>query len=176
MRLQHEVGLVMALLAAWTFPLAGQADDTHQGFWISFGGGGGWSTGRVAVWYVRMGGTPHNRAQFGGEVMAWWREEGPGQDFQMQSVTVTTMIYPLYPATAERRLLREWFVKAGFGVAAGERAPGNDGEGISTSLGTGFHFRLDRKFFVTPTFDLVLQFFETRTVTAALFTVGFSWP
>ena len=124
---------------------------------------------------MRMGGTPHGRAQVGAEVVAWWREGRPGQDEQRASVTLTALIYPFYPASGEQRLSREWYVSGGFGVAEAEFGNGQDAEGISTTVGTGFHFRLGQKFFVTTGGEFLLQFFADETVTAFLFSIGLSW-
>jgi hypothetical protein len=152
-------------------PALAQADDTHKGFWLSFGAGGGWmGDERSATTYFRMGGTPNKRVHFGGQVLHWWQDD----DIEHSSVTATFAVYPFYSRTRRPHLLREFFLKSGFGVASAE-CHGNDEAGIALNLGTGFDLRLNRNFFVTPNLDFSVDFFDDSTHTSFLFSLGLSW-
>ncbi len=70
----------LTLLLAGLVLTAGQAvaqrpPDTHRGAWFSGGLGGGLMEGvRGGAVYLRVGGTPTERALFGGEVITWFRD------------------------------------------------------------------------------------------------------
>ena len=152
-------------------PAGAQQDDTHKGFWLSFGAGGGWmGNERSAVTYFRMGGTPNKRVLFGGQVLHWWQDE----DTQHSSVTATFAIYPMYRTTRRPGLLQELFFKTGFGVAT-SHSYGDDETGLGLNLGTGFDFRLGKNFFVTPNLDYCIDLFDDTTYTSLLFSLGLSW-
>lgn len=153
------------------FQASAQRDDPHKGFWLSFGAGGGWmGDERSAVTYFRMGGTPNKRVLFGGQVLHWWQDE----DTQHSSVTATFAIYPAYKTTRQPGLMREFFIKGGFGVATSHRFR-DDETGLGLNLGTGFDFRLGKNFFVTPNLDYCIDLFDESTYTSLLFSLGLSW-
>ena len=142
----------------------------HSGFWLSGGLGGGWedadlsfgNRGRGAAAYIRLGGTVNPRVLFGAEILGW----GTGDDVDdiaRANVTASALVYP--------SLGGGLFFKGGFGVAGFERH-GFDAEGIATTFGTGFDFRVGRNLYVTPNIDYMVQFFDDSTVGSLLFTVG----
>ncbi len=145
----------------------------HSGFWLSVGAGGGWedadftfgNRGRGAAAYLRLGGTVNPHVLFGGEVLAWFKDR-EGSEVQRVNVTALAQVYPSRQGG--------WFLKGGFGVAGHERF-GIEREGVATTLGTGFDFRIGGNFYVTPNVDYMVQFFENETIGTALFTVGLTW-
>lgn len=171
---------ILALFLACCLPGAGaataqeaagtpHAEDTrdpgrrHTGFWFSGGAGGGWRDDlRGASVYLRLGGTPSERALFGGEVITWFR--GDETSLERVNVTATALFYPLYGAGDADGL----FLKGGFGVAT----TGDGRTGVGTTLGAGYDFRLGGNLYVTPNVDFLLQFFESWTDTALVITLG----
>jgi len=152
-------------------PAVAQVENTHKGFWLSFGAGGGWmGSERSATTYFRMGGTPNSRTHFGGQVLHWWQDE----EIQHSTVTASFSFFPFNKRSGRRSQFREWFLKAGFGVA-NEHRSGLDRTGVGINLGTGFDLRLNRNFFVTPNFDFLLDFFNESTDKSLLFSLGLSW-
>lgn len=177
-------GLLLAgLLAAEVAPVSAQEKapppglrevSLHRGFWIGFGLGGGWeqfdfdfgTQGRGGAAYLRMGGTVNPHVLFGGEALAWFREEGVGNSVERANVTASALFYPSSRGG--------WFLKTGGGVASKSRL-GRDETGIGTTFGTGYDFRLGGNFFVTPNADLMVQFFDQSTTASLLFTLGVIW-
>ena len=136
--------------------------NTHGGVWFSGGGGGGWLEGtRGGAVYLRVGGTPHRKALFGGEVLAWIRDES-----SQVNVTATALWYPAYVRTG--RPGSDWFLKGGLGVAASE----GDDTGLGLTFGTGYDFRLGDNFYVTPNVDVMVQVFDETTLTGVLISLG----
>jgi hypothetical protein len=102
---------------------------------------------------------------FGGEVLVWFRDtltEHQGRT----NVTATAMVYPSSNGGA--------FLKGGFGTATRVRA-GIARTGIGTTLGTGYDLKIGRNLYVTPSVDMLVQFFDNSTNTTLLFTMGFTW-
>jgi len=163
--------LLTVACTAGIMPAATQVSGEHRGYWLSFGGGGGWmGSDRTAATYVRMGGTPHNYVQFGAQVQHWWHDD----DVQHTQVTVTTAVFPLYSARGGLAAGREWFLRGGFGVAAAHSFNDED-MGIGLDIGSGFNLRMGRNFFLTPNLDFLVDFYTDKTSTSLLFTLGFSW-
>lgn len=169
--------LLIALGTLSTTVAHAQEEGSHKGFWLSLGGGGGWMDGtRGAAGYLRMGGTPNSRVQFGGQVLHWWRGDHTGVETNRVAVTAVGSIFPFNQSRGSRLPLDEWFLKLGFGVAAGEEAWwGEEASGIAFNAGTGFDLHLSGNFFVTPNFDTVLLLFADCTDVSAVFTLGFTW-
>ncbi|MFC1639363.1 hypothetical protein ACFL3B_01210 [Gemmatimonadota bacterium] len=163
-----------SLLLVWVLGCGhavAQNDNTHKGFWLSFGGGGGWMDGeRSASSYFRMGGTPNSQVHFGGQVLHWWQDD----EIQHSNVSATFAVYPFYSSTRPRGPLSEWFVKTGFGVAVAHDH-WHDQTGVGLNLGTGIDLRLNKNFFVTPNLDCLVDFFNESTDMSFLFTLGLSW-
>lgn len=153
----------------------------HDGFWFAFGLGGGLEALRLdfnptrRIWEahfdglrggsasIRLGGTVNPQVLFGAEVQAFWREES---NTEHVSIMAMTQLYP----SAEGGL----FGKLGFGVAERD-GPGPSDDGIGTSIGVGYDFRIGRNWYVTPVLDLFTQHFEERSRGGALFMLGFTW-
>ncbi len=164
------VALVMMLVLS-AVPGHAQEDGNRQGFWLSFGGGGGWNDGtRGASGYLRMGGTPHERVQFGGQIFRWWRVDSY-EVFGRTSVAATAQVFPLYSSARGRSPLNEWHVRTGFGIANVDHFM----SGVALNLGTGIDLGMDGRFFVTPSFDVLVQMYRHFTNTALLFTMGLTW-
>ncbi len=168
-------GAVTPLAAQHRSPPRGlQESSPHRGFWIGFGLGGGWeefdfdfgNRGRGAAGYFRMGGTVNPHVLFGGEALAWFREDRFGQDVDRVNVTASALLYPSARGG--------WFLKTGGGVASATRA-GVEQTGLGTTFGTGYDLRLGGNFFVTPNVDLMVQFFDEATTASLLFTFGVIW-
>ncbi|HET7038562.1 MAG TPA: hypothetical protein VFH97_01660 [Gemmatimonadales bacterium] len=139
----------------------------HDGFWLSFGAGGGWEEFDVTggSFSLRMGGTPNPRFLFGGEVTGWLRESG-FSDISRVNVMATALLYPSRAGG--------WFLKGGFGFAE-HSVDGFDRSGLGLSAGTGFDIRLGRNFYLTPTVDYLAQFFDENTSEILLVTLGLTW-
>jgi hypothetical protein len=174
---QRSAILLIALGALATGMACAQHEGAHRGFWLSFGGGGGWMDGtRGAAGYVRMGGTPNSRVQFGGQVLHWWRGDQFGIETNRVAVTATGSIFPFHLQRGSRGPLQEWFLKLGFGVAAGEESwMGGEESGIALDAGTGFDLHLGGNFFVTPNVDAMFLFFNDTTNVSVVFTLGLTW-
>jgi hypothetical protein len=162
-RLIVVVAALALYLALFATPAFGQRPpNTHAGAWFSGGGGGGWLEGnRGGAVYLRVGGTPHRKVLFGGEVLGWIRDES-----SQVNVTATALWYPAYVRTGQPG--SDWFLKGGFGVAASE----GDDTGLGLTFGTGYDFRLGSNFYVTPNVDVLVQFFEQTTLTGVLISLG----
>jgi hypothetical protein len=158
-----RVVLSLAILILTASSAAAQRrPDTHSGFWLGGGAGGGWFEGtRGGAVYIRLGGTPHKKALFGGEVLTWFRGDG-----SQTNVTATALLYPFYTTTGVPG--HDLFLKTGFGVAANDA----DDAGVGLTFGTGYDFRIGDNLYVTPNFDLMIQFLNDLTFTAVLFTLG----
>ncbi|NIM52598.1 MAG: hypothetical protein GTO22_25695 [Gemmatimonadales bacterium] len=147
-----------------------QEVGTRSGFWLSFGGGGGLMDGlRGAATYVRMGGTPNSRVQFGGQVLNWWRHDETGEHSRV-SIAATAAVFPIQGGSPNRALLSEWFLRGGFGIVTAHSS-----SGVGPTLGTGIDLRLGRNFFVTPNVDLLVYFFRDETDVSLTFTLGLTW-
>jgi hypothetical protein len=174
----HRSAVLLIAIAIWASGAGwAQREGSHKGFWLSFGGGGGWTDGsRGAAGYVRMGGTPNSRVQFGAQVLNWWRGDGSGFETNRVAVTATGSIFPFYERRDGRLPLQEWFLKLGFGIAAGEDSwMGDEQSGIAFNAGSGFDLHLGGNFFVTPNVDTMLLFFEDATDVSVVFTLGLTW-
>jgi hypothetical protein len=159
--------LALTLVSGSALP---QEAGTRSGFWLSFGGGGGVMNGlRGAAAYVRMGGTPNERVQFGGQLLHWWREDDTGERTRV-SIAATAAIFPIHSGAPNRHLLSEWFLKAGFGIVTAQSTTG-----VGPTVGTGIDLRLGRNFFVSPNVDLVIYFFNDETDVSLTFTLGLTW-
>ena len=117
------LGLVLVIMMTSTAAAQRRA-NTHSGFWLSAGGGGGWFDGsRGGAAYVRLGGTPTRKVQFGGEALVWFRD-----DTSQTNTTATALFYPFYRTAGAPG--HELFFKGGFGVANNDA--GNSGRGTAS--------------------------------------------
>lgn len=177
------VPLIVSLLAP--LPAAAQRVAVHEGFWISFGVGGGWADDdffdRMEPGFgmhLRMGGTPGQRFLVGGEVIGWLAEDADSDTevFRGQ-VQLVGLFYP-----SERGGL---FLKGGAGFAtrtADTRLPDSDltlsldSEGFGLDAGVGWDLQLSRNFFLTPGVDLIYQFLgQDQSAPIVLITLGATW-
>lgn len=133
-----------------------QRPQTREGFWISFGFGGG-SAGiscdfcgnadreSGATGHIRLGGTVSPKLLVGGEVNAWTKEEG-GETVTLGNVSAVAYYYPA-PAGG-------FFLKGGLGFSTIELEDSTGssatGTGVGLVLGGGYDIRLARKFSLTP--------------------------
>ena len=169
--IKNCMSLLLLGCVFFAVPASGQNEGTHKGFWLSFGGGGGWMEGeRSASSYFRMGGTPNSKVHFGGQVLHWWQND----DIQHSNVSAIFSVYPFFRRSRRSGKLSELFLKTGFGIAVAHNH-WQDQTGIGLDLGTGIDLRLGGNFFVTPNLDFLLDFFNESTDTSFLFTLGLSW-
>ncbi len=158
-------------LALCLAPTNAQQVNTHRGFWLSFGAGGGWmGDERSATTYFRMGGTPNEWVHFGGQVLHWWQHE----DAEHTSVSAVFSVYPLLGARGGLGLFNEFFLKTGFGISAADCYE-HDVSGLGLNFGTGIDLQIGGNFFVTPNIDYLVDFYSQSTYTSLLFSLGLSW-
>jgi hypothetical protein len=166
-------------------PAAAQRVAVHQGFWISFGLGGGWAdddffNGMEPGFgmHLRMGGTTSQRLLVGGEVIGWLAEDsGTRTEVFRGQVQLIGLFYP-----SDRGGL---FVKGGAGFAtrtADTELPDSDftlsldSEGFGLDAGVGWDLQLSRNFFLTPGVDLIYQFLgEDQSAPVVMITLGATW-
>ncbi len=148
----------------------------HEGFWMSFGAGGGTSDrvndsfGRFGrkggVVYGRLGGTVNQNFLVGGEVTVWFRDSRFSYESRTNAM-VTVLFYPA-PATGA-------FIKGGFGFASHDRQFGDYASGLGTVIGGGIDFKVARNLYITPNVDLMVQTFDNDTNGTLLFALGVTW-
>jgi hypothetical protein len=175
-------GLVLALSFALLLPSSalGQRTANHEGFWISFGFGGGWSldddvfgdtqTGFASQ--LRMGGTPSQQVLVGGEAIGWTTTE-VGTDLARGNAHLIVMYYP-----SPRGGL---FLKGGIGFAGStadlQFVPGDvepDG-GFGFGAALGYDIQVASNFFLTPTVDFVYQGISDNSASLLLLTINAMW-
>jgi hypothetical protein len=160
-----------ALCVLVVLPLCAQGGESRRGFWLSFGGGGGWNDGmRGASGYVRMGGTPNERVQFGTQLLWWWRHE-PNREWSRVHAGVTAQFFPFRFDSHGASFLNELHLRTGFGYAGASDIM----SGVGIQLGVGCDLGLNDKLFVTPSVDVLKQMYRHLTDTALLFTLGLTW-
>jgi len=181
---------ILSLLLAAS-PVLGQRVARHEGYWISFGLGGGTVLGDDAfdgdakfggAAFLRMGGSPTQQLLLGGELIGWATDQDDAEI--ARGATLFTVLY--YPSEAGGL-----FVKGGAGFAFRSvdqtiyfpsLPPGDaivtiseeDG-GVGLGAGVGYDIQLARNFFLTPTFDFVYTGTEGDGASLLLFTVGATW-
>ena len=173
-------------------PAFGQRVARHEGYWISFGLGGGSAVGDDAfdgdskfggAFFLRMGGSPSQRLLICGEISGWATDK---DDVEIaRGATLFTALY--YPSEAGGLYVKGG---AGFAVRTAERTvlapelpPGEfgtvtfseDDSGIGLGAGLGYDIQLARNFFLTPALDLVYTGTEGDGASLLLFTVGATW-
>jgi hypothetical protein len=164
-----RVAAVMALLGAGVAGaqgvprgLAVVREGDRGGFWLGFGlGAGGESFDpRDGLGYtdelygptvsIRLGGTPSQQLRLGGEVLAWFNEEGPA----VQSLTSVLLVGQLYPIKSTGLYLKGG---AGLGRSAVdfEDGYGVGDTGLAGLLGLGWEVRVGRRLYLNPAVDFV---------------------
>ena len=157
----------------------------HEGFWISFGLGGGRNYNRNldggdldgGAGYIRMGGTPSEQVLIGGEIIGWTREENGGT-LSRGNVTFTIQFYPVRGS--------EFFIKGGIGGSSLQVSSSFGGTTVTSSengagetVGIGYDIRLGRNIYLTPNWDFLFQQVSSGGVTThntiSLLTIGLTW-
>jgi len=175
--MRTAVVLSFLTLAISTAPL--EAQNRHEGFWLGFGLGGGSNldagAGQKAggAAYLRLGGAPTPQLLIGGEVLGWGRSEGNATVGQA-NLTGDIAFYP--------SLNGGLFLKVGLGFASTsfQTTLGNvtttiRDEGLGTTFGAGYDFKLGRNFYLTPNVDLLVQRISGATGKLLLITLGATW-
>lgn len=177
---------IVALLVT-AAPAAAQRTADHQGFWISFGFGGGMAFGDAAydgdskfggAGFLRMGGSLTQQWLIGGELIGWGTESDNVQ--VGRAAMMFTALY--YPSKAGG-----FYLKGGAGFAGrtaetsvfltgGVEAKITDETGgVGIGAGLGYDIQLARNFFITPALDFVYTGTEGDGASLLLFTVGATW-
>lgn len=169
------------LLAGAATPLEAQREVKRSGFWIGFGLGGGWNTTQNVnneaqpggSGYIRLGGTPSERLLLGGEANVWVRSEGD-VTLSRGNATLTLMFYPSRNGGL--------FFKGGIGGASyqwtlttGSVSTTVTDQGLGTTFGGGYDFRLGSNFYITPNVDFLFQRISDVENTLVLLSVGVTW-
>lgn len=164
--------LTALVLGTTTAPALAQG--RHQGFWIGFGLGGGVSSSEGGGGaYLRMGGTPADMLLVGGEAIAWAKSEN-NTTVSQGNFTGNILFYPSLNGGA--------FLKVGLGFASvtASATSGNTtvtvtDNGLGTTFGAGYDFKLGRNIYLTPNVDALVQVISGSTETVWLFTLGLTW-
>ena len=166
-----------------------QAQDrgprVHEGVWISFGIGGGFSLSEGfdedplggAAGYFRLGGAINQRFLIGVDRTGWVSDD-EGETVSRGNTTVVGIFYPSEEGGA--------FVKLGIGLSDGQgtvfdviEADDDNEVGFAMTLGAGYDIRLGKNFYLTPNLDWLFQVFDdaggTGTHNILLVTVGATW-
>ncbi len=195
MRWLRISGLGLLLLLLLPSAARAQRVPVREGFWVSFGLGGGWAddtgswTNEADVFedtptgfatYVRLGGSPSQKLLVGGEVIGWLAtEELSNTDVFRGQFQAVGLYYP-----SETGGL---FLKGGIGLAGrtldttldigGNRIRvSQESEGLGLDVGAGWELQLARNFFLAPNVDLLYQFLgDDQSGWAVLLTVGATW-
>jgi hypothetical protein len=137
-------------------------ESSRGGFWIGLGLGAGGesydlrpSVGYSDVLYrptvsFRLGGTVNQHLRLGGEVLSWINEVGPA----VESLSSALFIAQFYPFSSAGL-----YLKGGLGIGR-NAVDFDDGfdegdTGFAGLIGAGYELRLGRRFFLTPSIDLV---------------------
>lgn len=176
------------LLALAATPVSAQRQAVHDGFWISFGFGGGTAFGDDAydgdskfggAGFLRMGGSPSQQLLIGGEMIGW----GTDQDNVVVgrgALMFTAMYYPsprggfyLKGGAGFAGRSSELTIDLGGGTVATITDEGKGGIGLGAGL--GYDIQVARNFFLTPALDFVYTGTEGDGASLLLFTVGATW-
>jgi hypothetical protein len=167
--------LTLCLALALPAALAAQRPQTREGFWISFGLGGGpsWLScdvctddfGGGASGHLALGGTITPQLVIGGDMLGWFpwdlADEGYDEDTDGFGTALFTMHY--YPR-AEGGL----FLLGGVGFGQIDVQQDQlEANGYVGQAGIGYDLRAARNFSITPTLALV-QSFGTETKRAGV--------
>ncbi len=175
-----------ALVLLLSSPAIAQRTAVHEGFWISFGFGGGMAFGDDAfdgdskfggAGFLRMGGSLSQQLLIGGELIGWGANKEEWS-IGRAAVMFTALYYPSPKGG--------FYLKGGAGFAGRsaetESSVGSvtttireDHGGIGLGAGLGYDIQLARNFFLTPALDFVYTGTEGDGASLLLFTVGATW-
>jgi hypothetical protein len=146
--------------------------SNRSGFWGGFGlgvGGESFDVLHDGLGYsntlykptvsLKLGGTAGSHLRLGGEVFAWFDQEGD----VLQTVSSLMVIAQVYPAADAG-----FFLKGGAGLGRNgyDFRGGYGGQsdlGIAGDLGAGWELRVARGFYLVPTVDLMVHSYSGRT-------------
>lgn len=185
-RLSMSLLVSAALLVGAAAPASAQRTAVHDGFWISFGFGGGSVFGDDAfddgskfggAGFLRMGGSVSQQLLLGGELIGWGTDQD-NTSIGRGALMFTTLYYPS--------------PKGGFYVKGSAGFAGRTAEwdiivnnltatitdeqaGIGLGAGIGYDIQVARNFFLTPALDFVYTGTEGDGASLLLFTLGGTW-
>lgn len=158
----HLIGAAIAALVAAAPSAAQSRPQTHDGFTVSVGLGGG-SAGvscvecessreRAPTVYLRLGGAVRPNLVLAGEINGWSKSESDqGIDATITIVTINA-VAQWYPQTATG-----FFVSGGVGLGSMEAKANAFGEslsdrthGLGYQIGTGYDLRVRPNLAITP--------------------------
>lgn len=144
-------------------------DGDRGGFWLGLGLGAGGETYdlRDGLGYrdelyrptvsFRLGGTPSQQLRLGGEVLAWFNDQG----LAVESLTSLLLVGQFYPSKSSGL-----YLKGGLGVGR-NALDFDDGYGVGDTgfaglLGAGWELRVGRRLYLNPVVDLVEHRYTNR--------------
>ncbi len=155
---------IASLLVALALPATAwaQRPQTREGFWISFGPGGGSASfdcdqcgtfpdalkGAGPTFHIRLGGTSSPQLLLGGEITGWAKDDS-GISSGAAMLAGVAYYYPSVTGGA--------FVKGGIGFTAyssDDRVDETTSAGFGILLGAGYDIRVARNFSLTPVMTL----------------------
>jgi hypothetical protein len=164
-----RVAVVMALVGVASAAAQGAprgltvvSEGERGGFWMGLGLGAGGETYdlRDGAGYrdelyrptvsLRVGGTPSQQLRLGGEVLAWFNDEG----LAVESLTSLLFVGQLYPSRTSGL-----YLKGGLGVGR-NAVDFDDGYGVGDTgfaglIGAGWELRVGRRLYLNPVVALV---------------------
>jgi hypothetical protein len=185
----HFLGSIISaavLLLVAAEPAGAQRVANHEGFWISFGIGGGLALGDEAFGddtksggavFLRMGGSTSQQLLLGGEMIGWATDQD-NVEIGRGAMMFTALYYPSPKGG--------FYVKGGAGFAGrtAERqifiddvlaTVTQDEGGLGLGAGLGYDLQVARNFFITPALDFVYTGTEGDGASLLMFTVGATW-
>ena len=186
MRILGSLISASALLLVLPAPAEAQRVANHEGFWISFGFGGGSAFGDDAfggdskfgaAGFLRMGGTTSQQLLLGGELIGWGTDQD-GVEIGRAALMFTALYYPspkggfyLKGGAGFSGRTAEWTLRIDDLTATVKEEEG----GIGLGAGLGMDIQLARNFFLTPALDFVYTGTEGDGASLLLFTFGATW-
>lgn len=187
-RLVASAMIGAALLFTAAAPADAQRTADHQGYWISFGFGGGTAFGDDVfdgdskfggAGFLRMGGSPSQQLLIGGEMIGWGTDKDNVQ-IARGALMFTALYYPspkggfyLKGSAGFAGRSAEW---TSFDLLPGSTVTITEDEGgIGLGAGLGYDIQVARNFFITPALDFVYTGTEGDGASLLLFTVGATW-
>ena len=180
--------LTMLIAATAALPAAAQEGlkprNTHEGFWVGFGLGGGFNLSDFARGnrfggggQVALGGTLSQKLLLGGEAIGWARKVSGSTVTQSNGMAVA-LFYPTGTGI---------FVKGGIGFAAWTQSATSGNTTVSTTAGgfglgggLGYDLQIGSNLYLTPAAEFLFQSVESNvfansTASLLMFTLGLTW-